>query len=313
MPVTALSRRTFLARSTDLGLLTLLSAGLPRMVLSDPLGIPAGIQLYSVNQSMQSDPAGTLQKLQQIGYRNVESAGFGGLSAKDFRKLLDDAGLSCPSAHLDFMKGNIEANFEDAHALGASYAVSSVLRTGTGALPKLDPAFSQYAELLRAMTLEDAKHTAELANQIGEKAKQAGLHYAYHNHFVEFVDQGHGAVAYDVLLRETDPELVGFEIDCGWMKVAGHNPVHYFRKYPHRFPMIHVKDFLKAGRKSAGSPGMRVGTELGYGFIDYHAIFAAAKIQGLKYYFVEQEAPFIRMSPLDAAQVNYDYLQALNV
>jgi sugar phosphate isomerase/epimerase len=313
MPLTALSRRTFLTRSADLGLLTLLSAGLPRAVLSDPLGIPAGIQLYSVNQSMQSDPAGTLQKLQRIGYRNVESAGLGGLPVNDFRKLLDDAGLSCPSAHLDFMKGTIEANFEVAHALGASYAVSSVLRTGTGALPKLDPAFSQYAELLRAMTLEDAKQTAELANQIGAKAKQAGLQYAYHNHFMEFVDQGHGAVAYDVLLRETDPELVGFEIDCGWMKVAGHNPVHYLRKYPHRFPMIHVKDFLKTGRKSASAPGMRVGTELGHGFIDYHPIFAAAKAQGLKYYFVEQEAPFTRMSPLDAAQVNYDYLRALNV
>jgi sugar phosphate isomerase/epimerase len=313
MPSTALSRRTFLARSTDLGLLTLMSACLPRAVLSDPLGMPAGIQLYTVNQSMQSDPAGTLQKLQQIGYRNVESAGFGGLPATDFRKLLDDAGLSCPSAHLDFIKGNIEANFADAHALGASYAVSSVLRAGTGALPTLDPAFSKYAEELRAMTLDDAKQTAELANQIGAKAKQAGLQYAYHNHFMEFVDQGHGAVAYDVLLRETDPELVGFEIDCGWMKVAGHNPVHYFRKYPHRFPMIHVKDFLKVGRKSARSPGMRVGTELGHGFIDYQPIFAAAKTQGLKYYFVEQEAPFTRMGPLDAAQVDYDYLHALNV
>ena len=312
MPLTALSRRAFLARSTDLGFLALLTASLPRVVLSDPLGIPAGIQLYSVNQSMQSDPAGTLQKLQQIGYRNVESAGFGGLSAKDFRKLLDDAELACPSAHLDFMSGNIDANFADAHALGASYAVSSILRPGTGALPKLDPAFSQYAELLRAMTLEDAKQTADLANRIGESAKRAGLQYVYHNHFFEFVDQGHGAVAYDLLLRESDPELVGFEIDCGWMKVAGHNPVHYFRKYPHRFPMIHVKDFLKVGHKSSGSPGMRVGTELGHGFVDYKPIFVAAKTHGLKYYFVEQEAPFTRMGPMDAAQANYDYLHALH-
>src|SRR5271167_2439693 len=305
-----LSRRTFLSRSTDLGLFALFSAGLPRLVLSDPLGIPVGIQLYSVNQALQSDPAGTLQKLRRIGYRNVESAGFGGLSAKEFRRLLDDAGLACPSAHLDFMNGNIEINFADAHALGAHYAVSSILRRGSGELPKMDPAFSKYAEFMRAMTLEDAKQTADLANRIGAKAKQAGLQYAYHNHFMEFVDLGHGVVAYDVLLKETDPELVAFEIDCGWMKVAGHDPVHYFRTHPHRFPMIHVKDFLVAGQKDA-APGTRFGTELGHGFIDYRPIFAASKHKGLKYYFVEQEAPFTRMSPMDAAQVNYDYLHTL--
>ena len=310
MPLTALSRRTFLSRSADLGVLTLLTTSLPRAVLADPLDIPVGIQLYSVNQELNSDAAGTLKKLQQIGYRNVETAGFGGLSAADFRKLLDDAGLVCPSAHLDFMSGNIDANFADAHALGATYVVSSVLRRGTGGLPTLDPAFSKYAEMLRAMTLEDAKQTAELANRIGEKAKQAGLQYGYHNHFMEFVDQGHGQVAYDVLLKETDPGLVGFEIDCGWMKVAGGDPVHYFKKYPHRFPMIHVKDFVNVGKKNV-APGMRVGSELGHGFIDYKPIFSAAKSEGLKYYFVEQEAPFTRMSPMDAAQVNFDYLHAI--
>jgi sugar phosphate isomerase/epimerase len=310
MPLTTLSRRTFLSRSTDLGILTLLTTSLPRAVLANPLGIPVGIQLYSVNQAMHSDAAGTLKKLQQIGYRNVETAGFGGLSAADFRKLLDDSGLVCPSAHLDFISGNIEANFADAHALGAHYVVSSVLRRGTGDLPTLDPAFSKYAETLRAMTLEDAKQTAELANRIGEKAKQAGLQFGYHNHFMEFVDQGHGQVAYDVLLKETDPGLVAFEIDCGWMRVAGGDPVHYFKKYPHRFPMIHVKDFLSVGTKNV-APGLRVGTELGNGFVDYRPIFAAAKSEGLKYYFVEQEAPFTRMSPIDAAQVNYDYLHAI--
>jgi sugar phosphate isomerase/epimerase len=310
MPLPTLSRRTFLSRSTDLGILTLLTTSLPRAVLADPLGIPVGIQLYSVNQAMHADAAGTLKKLQQIGYRNVETAGFGGFSAADFRKLLDDAGLVCPSAHLDFMSGNIEANFADAHALGANYVVSSVLRRGTGELPTLAPAFSKYAEGLRAMTLEDAKQTAEVANRIGEKAKQAGLQYGYHNHFMEFVDQGHGQVAYDVLLKETDPGLVAFEIDCGWMRVAGGDPVHYFKKYPHRFPMIHVKDFLSVGTKKV-APGMRVGTELGNGFVDYRPIFAAAKSEGLKYYFVEQEAPFTRMSPMDAAQINYDYLHAI--
>jgi sugar phosphate isomerase/epimerase len=307
--MTALTRRTFLSQVSDVGFLTLVSAGLPRLAFADPLGIPPGIQLYTVNEPMQTDPAGTLQRLHEIGYRKVESAGFGKLTAKDFRQLLDDAGLACPSAHLNFMSGDIGAIFDDAHALGAHYAVSSMLRPGTGAVPVLDPAFAKYGEILRAMTLEDAKKTAALANQLGEKAKQAGLQYAYHNHFAEFVNQGHGVVAYDILLKETDPELVKFEIDCGWMKVAGGDPIHYLKKYAHRFPMIHVKDFLKAPHHAA--PGTRLGTELGNGFIKYGPIFAAAGLQGLEYYFVEQEAPFSRMQPLDAAKVDFEYLESV--
>jgi sugar phosphate isomerase/epimerase len=307
------SRRDFLVRSADLGMLTLLSAGLPLMARADTLGVPPGIQLYTVNGPLQADPAGTLRQLRQIGYRNVETAGFGTLSAKEFRRLLDDAGLICPSAHLNFMSGDSSAILADAQTLGAHYAVSSILRPGTGALPVIDPAFAKYAPLLRAMTLEDAKQTAELANRMGEKAKQAGLQYAYHNHFTEFVDQGNGAVAYDVLIQESDPELVKFEIDCGWMVVAGADPVHYLKKYPHRFPMIHVKDFVKADAGAAASPGMRVGTELGQGSIDYKPIFIAAKTQGLKYYFVEQEGPFTHMSPMDAAKASFDYLHSLRV
>jgi sugar phosphate isomerase/epimerase len=307
----SLSRRSFLAGSTGFGM-ALLCAGWPRRGRADPLGIPIGIQLYTVNGPLQSDPAGTLQQLRQIGYRNVESAGFGGLSAKDFRRLLDDAGLVCPSAHLNFLSGDVGAILEEAQVLGAHYAVSSLLRPGTGARPNLDPSVAKYADLMRAMTLEDAKQTAELANRMGEKAKQAGLQYTYHNHFSEFVDQGHGMVAYDVLLQESDPELVKFEIDCGWMKVAGYDPVHYLKKYPHRFPMIHVKDFLKADAASA-SPGLRVGTELGHGFIRYEPIFKAARAEGLEYYFVEQEAPFTRMSQLQAAKVSFDYLRSLGM
>jgi sugar phosphate isomerase/epimerase len=175
-------------------------------------------------------------------------------------------------------------------------------------------AFSEFANLLRAMTLEDARRTAELANRIGLKAKQAGLQYAYHNHFSEFVDQGNGAIAYNLLLQECDPELVKFELDCGWMAVAGHNPVDYLRKYPQRFPLIHVKDFLPVAAKddAATSPGLRLGAELGHGFIDYRPILAAARAAGLQYYFAEQEAPFSRMDQLEAAKVDYNYLHAIS-
>jgi sugar phosphate isomerase/epimerase len=308
-----LLRRTFLAQASGLGLLALVADGLPRAARADPLGIPIGIQLWTVYEAMQTNPAGTLRQLRQIGYKNVESIGFGNLSATAFRQLLDAAGLVCPSAHLNFIDGNIDAIFEDAHALGARYAVSSVLRPGTGAVPRVGPAFSKFANYMRAMTLEDAKQTAELANRIGLKAKQAGLQYAYHNHFFEFVDQGNGAIAYDLLLKECDPELVKFELDCGWMTVAGSDPADYLRKHPHRFPMIHVKDFLPVADKDAAStsPGLRLGAELGHGFIDYRPIFSAAKAAGLQYYFAEQEGPFSRMNQLEAAKVSYNYLHSI--
>jgi sugar phosphate isomerase/epimerase len=255
---------------------------------------------------MQQDPAGTLRKLREIGYGEVESAGFGSLSAKQFRQLLDDAGLACPSAHLTFDIDNLSAAFENAHALGAQYAASGSLHALAG---DSKPAAGASRP---AMSLDEAKRTAEIANRIGAAAKRAGLQYVYHNHDAEFADQG-GVIGYDLLLRETDPNLVKFEIDCGWMIFAGRNPIDYFKKHPNRFPMIHVKDFL--GSHDTGKPGggatEMLGAELGRGQIDYRPIFAAAKQAGLRHYFAEQEGPFSRMTQLQAARVDYDYLHSL--
>jgi sugar phosphate isomerase/epimerase len=107
---------------------------------------------------------------------------------------------------------------------------------------------------------------------------------------------------------------VKFEIDCGWMVVGGRNPIDYFKKFPKRFPMIHVKDFLPAQDQGtdAGKAPAHPGAELGHGIIDYKPIFAAAEKAGLQHFFVEQEGPFVRMSQLQAAQQAYDYLQAIN-
>jgi sugar phosphate isomerase/epimerase len=293
------SRRRFLVRSCQVGAAALAAPWVSHRAFANPLGRPVGIQLYTVNGPMQEDPAGTLKKLGEIGFGEVESAGFGKLSAKQFRRLLDDAGLVCPSAHLQFDINNLGSAFEDAHALGAKYAAS-------GSLPAA-------ASPRRGMSLDEAKRTAEFANRIGEAAKRAGLQYAYHNHDAEFADQGGGAFGYDVLLRETDPELVKFEIDCGWMIFAGRNPIDYFKKHPNRFPMIHVKDFL-AGRDKgpAGGVAEMRGAELGHGLVDYRPIFAAAKKAGLQHYFAEQEGPFARMTQMEAAQVDYDYLHSID-
>jgi sugar phosphate isomerase/epimerase len=299
------SRRRFLIQSGRLGAAALASSWLPRGLSANPMGRPVGIQLYTVNAPMQEDPAGTLEQLRQIGFSQVETAGFGKRSAKEFRKLLDDAGLACPSAHLQFDVDNLGAAFEAAHALGAAYAAS-------GSLPA-PAADAKPAGTKRSMSLDEAKRTAELVNRIGAAAKRDGLQYVYHNHDFEFADLGGGGVGYDVLLRESDAELVKFEIDCGWMIFAGRNPIDYFKKYPNRFPMIHVKDFLPAqGSPPAGGAREMLGAELGRGVVDYKPIFAAADKAGLKHYFVEQEGPFSRMTQLQAARVDYDYLHAMS-
>jgi sugar phosphate isomerase/epimerase len=296
--MTTLSRRRFLAASGRLGAAVLLAPALPGLVRATPLAGAAGIQLYAVKDSLAADPGATLKRVRQIGYREVETAGFAGLAARDFRHLLDDNGLSAPSAHLDFAAP--EAAFEQAHALGAQFAASGSLR---GLIPGTHQG---------GMKLDEAHRTAELANRLGEQARRAGLQYAYHNHHIEFAVEN-GTIAYDVLLAETDPALVSFEIDCGWMVIGGQDPVRYLTRHPGRFPMIHVKDFLAGARAGAGAFDTYEypGAELGAGIIDYRPIFAAAEKAGLRHYFVEQEGPFNRMSQLEAARQAYDYVAKL--
>ena len=301
MRACSFTRRCFLARTAGWGVAAILAYGPASRLGATPLGGPVGIQLYAVKDELQAHAASTLRMIKEIGFGEVETAGFAGLSAHEFRGLLDDAGLKCPSAHLQFDAGNLGAAFEQAHGLGARYATSGSLRA---ALPPSRGTSSPAG----GMTLDEAQRTAELANRIGEQARRAGLQYAYHNHDFEFAEQDGGAVGYDLLLRETDPALVQFEIDCGWMVVGGRDPRDYFARYPGRFPMIHVKDFLPAATHGSS----HAGAKLGHGMIDYGPIFAAAEKAGLRHYFAEQEGPFTRMSQIDAARQAYDYLRKLH-
>ncbi len=310
--MTTTTRRKFLVRSLQ-GATALLLPGLVACrasgaVAPQPAGAGVrrgafGIQVYAVNQPFLDDPAGTLRRLGEIGYTEVECYADGKVPAADLRRMLDDAGLACPSVHLDFDPANLEAAFEHAHALGAAYAASSSLRSA------IDPQVPWQA----ALTADEARRTAELANRIGEAAKQAGLQYAYHNHDYEFTDMGDGTSAYDFLLRETDAGLVKFEIDCGWMVFAGRDPAQYLERHPGRFPMLHIKDYLAsaAPAPSAGGRPEMAGAELGRGSVDYRPIFAAARQAGVKHYFAEQEGPFARMGQLEAAAVAYEFLRSM--
>ncbi len=307
-----ISRRKFLQG----GAAAILAASLNRELWAFPPGFPPGIELYTVKDALQKDLIGTLRQLRAIGYEVAESYHFQGFSAVPVHEALEEVGLKCPAAHLSLNGPDLGPAFEEAHILGAHYAVSSTLRPGHPPHPgsaNKKPGNGRHKKPEPLLTLDDFKKIAAKMNVIGRQAKQANLQYAYHNHNVEFRDLGNGKIGYDILLSETDPELVQFELDCGWMVVAGYSPVHYFKRYPNRYCSIHIKDFVKGSKISTSTRGETrpVGTELGRGMIDYKPIFAAARKAGVKYYFVEQEPPFLDMTSLEAAKVDYDYLRAL--
>ncbi|MBV8159240.1 MAG: sugar phosphate isomerase/epimerase [Dyella sp.] len=290
-----MNRRQFLARSALFGGAAWLAASAPgKLLAAAGQGKPLGIQLYMVLKAYQDDPMGTLKTLKAIGYSEIEAIVTS--TATTLRDQLKEAGLGCPSMHFDSL--GIEPGIEAAHTLGTQYFVSSML-------PSLVEKMSEGKQKF-TYSRDDAKRTAELANQIGAKAKQAGLQYAYHNHHLEFTDVGQGQTFYDVLLKETDPNLVKFELDCGWVHAGGKNPAEIFNANPGRIPLMHAKDFLPSPK-----PDEYPGAELGRGTVDYKPIMAAADKAGLKHCFVEQEGPFSRMSQLDAARVDFAYLRPL--
>ena len=304
-----MKRRRFLQASGAAAAVLFLEA---RSAVAGPVRLPAGIQLYAVREPLAKDTPGTLKALKSIGFEEVESAGTSGHTAKEFRAMLDDAGLKLPSAHLDFhMDNDVGPVLAEANALGVQFAVSSFLRklNDPGRMSLGNTTVQQ--STLAPMGADGFAQMAARMNEIGRAAKAAGLEYAYHNHNFEFEKLPDGSLGYDLLLRKTDPALVKFELDCGWMVVAGASPVEYFRRYPGRIRMIHVKDFQPTpATTDMVGPGRPKGVELGRGFIDYRPIFAEARKAGVEHAFAEQEAPYIR-SQLESAQVSFDYLKAM--
>ena len=305
-----ISRRSFLSSSGG----AFAAAALSRHVRAAE-GFPVGIQLYTVGADLAKDPAGTLKKIAQIGYNEVETAGWGTLSVTQFRDLVHDAGLRAPSAHLMFGMQDTDKLLDEAKTLGAHFAVSSVLAHIEPPNGLQDPKERQafFLHKLNSLTADDFRHTAAMANEIGQKAKAAGLQYAYHNHNFEFRDLGGGQIGYDILLKETDPAVVKFEADCGWMKVAGKDPIEYLTQHSDRFAMLHIKDFKGIAKPVTAlmSPDAPTPTELGRGSIDLKPIVKAGLRIGVKHMFVEQEPPFTEVPAMEAAAIDYRVLKSL--
>ncbi len=290
-----INRRQFLRRSAA-GLGALGSVVRPASRLgATPLGLPIGLELYTVRDECAKDLEGTLRKVAQTGYKEVEIFDFAGRNSAQWRKILREAGLTAPSAHYQVaqIESSWDRQIEYARAIGLKYMVNAILWPD------------------QRKSLDDYKRLADVFNKAGEQCRKAGIQLAYHDHNFEFKTFD-GVTPYDELLRLTDPRLVFMEMDCYWVTRAGKDPAEYFRKYPGRFPLLHIKD-RKPGYPPATDQDVQPGpfTEVGRGEINWKRIFAAAPQGGVKHYYVEQD--FCDGSPLESIRISYDYLKNLKV
>jgi sugar phosphate isomerase/epimerase len=299
-----ISRRTFLKTASTSAACAAAWHGTSRL-MADPLGLPTGLQLYSVRDLLPKDYEGTLRQLAAIGYREVEAAGFFGRSASNVKQAMKQTGLRCVSAH--YPLGQLQPNLDDVIQYGKDLGLKFIVCSS----PMLkDPSRVKapgFQSNMGAMTLDDWRWNAEQFNRIGERVNAAGMRFGYHNHVAEFHKEN-GVIPYDELLRLTDPTMVTMEMDCGWVLVGGGNPVDYLTRYPTRFSLLHVKDFKMSGAASESEPRS---TEMGRGSIDYHPIFKAARKAHIEHAFVEQEQ--FDMPPMEALKIDADYMRALAV
>lgn len=301
------SRRDFLKTgAAALTCATALSAG--NFLQAEPLGLPLGLQLYSVREQLPRDYAGTLKQIAALGYREVEAAGFFNHSPAQVLQAMHGAGLKCVSAHYSFH--DLQQQFDAILAFGKAMGLSYIICSFPGIKNPARLKDTSFRTQVLSFTPEDWRWNAEQFNQMGAKVKAAGMQFGYHNHTMEFHEQA-GIVPYEELMRLTDPATVTMEMDCGWVIVGGGNPIEYLRRYPTRISMLHVKDFKRTNHP-ASVVDPPPAAELGQGIIDYGPIFkAAAKAGHIRHYFVEQEA--FDMPPMQALKIDAEYMRHLKV
>ena len=241
-----------------------------------------GLQLYTVRDLMKQDFEGTLARVAEIGYKEVEFAGYFDHSPADVKAILNRHGLTSPAVHAGSIEPDAwKASLDAANVIGHKYVV----------VP--------WVPQEKRLTLDGWKRVAQEFNRAAEAARAAGVQFAYHNHDFEF-PRMEGQVPYDVLLQNTDPKLVQLEIDLYWITKGGQDPLAYFARWPGRIPLVHVKD-------SAGAPEHKM-VDVGAGTIDWKRIFAKRNQAGIKHFFVEHDQP---PQPFDDIAASYRYLKQL--
>jgi sugar phosphate isomerase/epimerase len=260
-----------------------------------------GLQLYTVRAAMKTDFEGTIAKVAATGYKEVEFAGYFDHSPKAIRAILDENGLASPSCHVSyhFVEKHWDDTLEAAKIVGHSYIICPWIDEKQRAKPG------------------GWKRAADLFNKAGEAAQKEGIQFGYHNHSFEFqpADSLGGKLPYDFLLAETDPKLVAMEMDLCWITVAGKDPIAYFHQYPGRFPLVHVKDYVKDPHATSSYSGATGSVkfeghlaDVGKGTINWKNIFANDDDAGIKHYFVENDDP---KSAFDDIKISYNYLHEL--
>ncbi|MDB4876579.1 MAG: Xylose isomerase protein barrel [Gemmatimonadetes bacterium] len=241
-----------------------------------------GIQLYTLRRQAAADLPGTLAALAKIGYKEIELAGYYDHSAADVRDLLKKNGLTAPSAHIPIeqIESAPDKTFADAKTIGQQWIT----------VPSLPRGLQD--------TADGWKRVAAQFNAAGKQSKAAGFRFAFHNHN-DIVRKTGDVLPIEILMKETDPALVSYEMDIFWAVNGGADPLALLQRYPGRFKMLHVKD--------GKGPTYDTQTDVGQGSIDFKTIFARAK--GIEHYFVESDTA---ADPLAFAAASYRYLANLD-
>lgn len=274
-----IDRRSFLAIAGGSALSMALGSRL--LGMTGGRRIPkVGVQLYTIRDALAKDLDGSLARVAEIGYREVELAGYRSHTVAEFRAALDRHGLVAPSTHIaiERIRDELPTVLDEAHTLGHQYVVCPNIADEKSGL-------------------DGYRKAADVLNHAGAIARQSGVTIGYHNHGTELTPID-GQRPYDVLLERTDPSLVVMEMDIYWMVTGGGDPLAYFRKYPGRFRMVHVKDM-----DATPKHGM---TEVGKGVIDWKGLFEADP--AIEHYFVEHDHA---TDPFASIATSFGYLKGL--
>ncbi len=248
-----------------------------------------GLQLYSLRDDIDKDVPGVIKKVGEMGYTFVETAGYGdgkiyGMDPAEFTNLCNENGLKVLSAHTGQSLPD-SANWESCMAW---WDVCIDAHVAAGVKYIVQPWMDQYGY----GSLTDLKKYCDYFNAVGEKCAAKGIKFGYHNHDKEFEEAG-GTIRYDYMLQNTDPAKVFFQLDLYWIMKGGKSAVDYFKKYPGRFLLWHVKDETELGQS---------------GLMDFKTIFENAEVAGLEYIVVEVER--YNFTPLESVKKSYDFLKA---
>jgi len=244
---------------------------------------PLGLQLYSLRADFAQNVELALDKVQEFGFKEVELAGTYNMPAEKFLEMLKKRGLTAVSGHFPYarFKSEPEKVAQEAKALGLKFAGCAWADHKTR---------GKY-------TMEEAKEAARVFNAAGKALKKEGIQFFYHCHGFEFAPTGSGDETFmDIMIKDTDKNDVTFEMDVFWVVHPGHDPAKWLEKYPGRWQLMHVKD-MKKGTKTgdfSGGTDVRNDVAIGTGQMDWPTILKAAQKNGVKYYFIEDEAPTVK-------------------